>query len=84
MWVNVINYYSILRIFRFTVFFTIIKIKQENEYHLTIFVTDGSQSTEVKSTIIATCPERPPISPFINFQPLFSVHEVWKYKLKKK
>lgn len=49
---------------------------QEKEYNFTIFVTDGVQATEVPSTLIVTESERAILSPFLDYQTIYTINEV--------
>ncbi|PRD32707.1 UNVERIFIED_CONTAM: Cad86C [Trichonephila clavipes] len=51
----------------------------EKEYKLTIYVTDGTQTTEVESTIIITNATNLK-SPFLEYDPLISVSELTEEK----
>ncbi|XP_055950395.1 cadherin-86C-like isoform X2 [Argiope bruennichi] len=51
----------------------------EKEYKLTIYVTDGTQTTEVESTIIITNATNIK-SPFLEYEPLISVSELTEEK----
>lgn len=52
---------------------------QDNEYNLTVFVTDGTKQTEVESTIIVTDMDSSiqVASPIINLPSMFAISEVW-------
>ncbi|RWS12551.1 cadherin-86C-like protein [Dinothrombium tinctorium] len=48
---------------------------EETEYTVTIYVSDGKESTEVESTILVTQPTEPIKSAFIDLKPLFTISE---------